>query len=249
MKLTDVEAHYRALLLGADERLMPDASPVRQRVYRRLVRANLSGNIRRAVPITRKLIDDASLERLIVRFLDEVAPRTRLVRRIAVEWAEWLMTVAPSDLPHPAAAELAHWEVLEVEVSLASEWEGPGLSRVPADDAFVETHPSARLVAYWHPVHSLTQRSTMWPERSDEPIILLAWRAQERFLWQRLGGGTAKVLAEAAQGKQLGAAFTAVEAELAAGDRLDRPQVKASLVDLCRRGAIAGFSREHEPRT
>lgn len=245
MKLTDVEQAWRDLLLGEDGRLFADADPERQRVYRRLVRGNLFGTIRRAIPITRKILGEEAADALIARFLDEVGPKTRFVRQIATEWAEWLMT--QPELPHPATAELAHWEVLEVDVALAPDWEGPAFPRTPDEDGRIESHPSARLVAYRHPVHLLNLRdttSTSYPPVAgpgDEPFILLAWRAQERFLWQRLSAGTAKVLVETAQGKRLGEAFFAIEASLVPGDSLDRRRVRADLVDLVRRGALVGF--------
>lgn len=251
MKLTDVEKSWRDLVLATDARLLPnapeapDAPPVaRQRLYRRLVRNNLFGIIRRAIPITRKLLGDEGTDALIALFLDEVGPKTRFVRHIALEWAEWLM--ARPELPHPAAGELAHWEVLEVDVALAPDWEGPAHPRTPDDSARIESHPSARLVAYRHPVHGLTKTSEAYPPPAgpdDAPFILLAWRAQERFVWQRLEGGTAKVLVETAQGKRIAEALFSIEASLVPGDSLDRGRVKADLVDLVRRGALVGFPR------
>jgi hypothetical protein len=253
MRLVDVERGWRDLLLGREARLLPDTEAARQRVYRRLVRANLAGAVRRAVPITRKLLGDEALDALVERYLDEVGPRTRLVRHVAMEWAEWLLALAAepgAQLAHPALGELAHWEVLEVDVSLAADADPPEASvemlTTPADEARIETHPSARLAAYRHPVHTLTAADAAWPAPAgpaDEPFILLAWRAQERFVWRRLEGGTAKILVESAQGRTLGEGFAAVESALVAGDSLDRRRVKADLVDLCRRGALLGFSR------
>jgi hypothetical protein len=245
MKLHDVEESWRALLLGSEERLMPDVEPARQRVYRRLVRSNLMQNCRRAIPISRKLVGDDVVDGWIARFLDEQGPRTRLVRHIPSELAEWLLAQPVESLPHAAAAELVHWEVLEVEVALAPDHEGPGYPRVPTPSSRIETHPSARLAAYQHGVHALSSSSTHYPPRSPMPVILLAWRGGERFVWQRLMGGTAKVLVECAQGKTIGDAFVAVEQSLVDGDVLERPRVMADLVDLCRRGAIVGFPPAH----
>ncbi len=239
MKLDDAERGFRGLLLAPEEQLISGPDPVRQRLYRRLVRNNLFGAVRRAVPISRKLLSDDVVDALISRWLDEQGPSTRLVRQVAGEFAAWLM--AREDLPHAAAGELAHWEALEIDVGLAPEHEGASHPRAPAPASTVETHPSTRIVAYRHAVHRLTKSAHRYPEPSPEPIILLAWRASERFVWQRLEGGTAKVLVQTAEGATLGDAFAAVEASLAPGDTLDRPRVNAALVDLCRRGAVVGF--------
>jgi hypothetical protein len=100
------------------------------------------------------------------------------------------------------------------------------------------------MAAYRAPVHRLTTTSTTWPSSSTaaQPVILLAWRAAERFTWRELDGGTAKVLVESAAGATLGEAFARIEAALQPGDTLDRARVNASLVDLCRRGALLGFT-------
>jgi hypothetical protein len=241
MKLLEAESALHDLTMSRDEKLFEGAEPKRQRLYRRLVRGNLFTAVKRAIPITRKILGEDAVDAMVARFLDEVGPRTRLVRMVASEFASWLM--AQPELPHAATAELAHWEALEIEVGMAAEYDGPSASRIPADDARVETHPSARLAAYRHRVHAMTTSDTAYPDAESEPTILLAWRQSERFYWQTLEGSIAKTLVECAEGKTLGDAFHAIEANLAAGDVFDRARVKAQLVDLCRRGALVGFPR------
>ncbi|HEY4221679.1 MAG TPA: putative DNA-binding domain-containing protein [Myxococcota bacterium] len=239
MSLVDVEKGLRALLLDRDEHLMEGPPPDRQRLYRRLVRSNLFSAVRRAIPITRKILGEDGADALIAQFLDEVGPKTRLVRNVAGEFAEWLMQ--KPDLPHPACGELAHWEVVEIDVGLAPDYDGPAYPRTPTPSSTIETHPSARLAAYRHRVHALTMAATAYPEAESEPTILLAWRSGERFFWQTLEGGVAKVLVECAQGSSLSDAFASVTAALAEGDTFDSARVNAHLVDLCRRGALVGF--------
>ena len=242
MKLAELEHGLRALLLAQDEVLIEGADPARQRVYRRLVRGNLMSAMRRGVPILRKLAGHDVVDALIARYLHEVAPRTRLVRFLPIEFASWLLSLPPAQLPHPAAGELAHWEALEIEVVMAPDVELTAqLSRAPLDACSIHMHPSTRLCAYRHPVHVLTSSSIQWPAQSAEPALLLAWRAAERFTAHALDGATAKVLVETASGAAIGEAFARIEASLGAGDVLDRALVRASLVDLQRRGAIVGF--------
>lgn len=241
MNVEEYERRLRDLTMGAEERLFEGVEPMCQRLYRRLVRANLFGAVRRALPITRRLLGDESTDRLIASFLDlGPGPQTRALRRVALEVGEWLMT-QPQLVPSGAVAELVHWEALEVEVALAPEYDGPALSREPGDDAELEAHPSARLAAYRHPVHRLTRESAGYPAASEEPAILLAWRVDERVTWRSLDGAVAKLLVEAANGATIARCFDAVEATLRPGEALDRRRVKAALVDLCRRGALVGF--------
>lgn len=246
MKLADVENDWRALLLAREPRLMDGADEARQRVYRRLVRGNLSGSIRRGVPILRKLAGEERVDALITRFLDEVGVKTRLVRFIPIEFGQWLMDHAAEipELPHPAAGELAHWEALEIDVIMAPDATlSSTFSLALTENARVEMHPSTRLAAYRHAVHAMTTSSTSWPDTSSEPFILLAWRSAEKMTWQQLDGGTAKTILETSQGATVGEALARVRAALVPGDSLDEARVRASLVDLCRRGAIIGFEK------
>jgi hypothetical protein len=233
--LRDVEKQWRSLVLGRDEALMPGIDPVRQRVYRRLVRNSLTGNIRRAIPHAIRIAGEAKIEELLVRFLDEVGPQTRIYRQVPSEFADWAMAQELG-----ALGELMHWEILEVDVILAPDTEQI-FSRTLTDGAVVITAPSARLAAYMHPVHQVNASTTTLPAASSEPVLLLAWRAGERYAWQRIDGAVAKTLVAAAEGKTSAEAFAAIEATTAPGDRLDRERTKATLVDLQRRGAIAGF--------
>lgn len=243
MSLVDLERAWRDLLLAKDAALMPGADEARQGVYRRLVRGNLTGSVKRGVPILRKMIGEPAVEALAARFLDEVGVKTRLVRFVPVEFAQWLMELPPQDLPHPAAGELAHWEALEIDVIMAPDADARPTSTL-TDDKHVDMHPSARLAAYRHAVHAMTTSSTQWPTSpaaTSEPYILLAWRHGERFTWTQLDGGTAKVLVESSGGATIGDAIARVRAALVEGDALDVPRVRAALVDLQRRGAIAAF--------
>lgn len=244
MSLVDVERAWRKLLLAKDATLMPGADEARQRVYRRLVRGNLTGSVKRGVPILRKMIGEIAVEALAARFLDEVGVKTRLVRFVPVEFAQWLTELPAQDLPHPAAGELAHWEALEIEVIMAPDADARPTSML-TDETHVDMHPSARLAAYRHAVHAMTTASTQWPASpsaaTSEPYILLAWRHGERFTWAQLDGGTAKVLVETSGGATVGEAIGRVRAALVAGDALDVPRVRAALIDLQRRGAVAAF--------
>lgn len=247
MTLAELEGRWRALLLGKEEALMDGADVVRQRVYRRLVRGNLSSAIRRGIPIMRRLAGEDALDALIARFLDEAAPQTRLARFLPIEFAAWVLALPAAEMPHASAGELAQWETLEIDVIMApdeplSASTSTENCRDPLDSARIEMHPSARLAAYRYPVHTLTSSSTQWPTLSLDPSLVLAWRYGERFIWQGLDGGTAKLLVEATSGVTIGAALATIEKTLTPGDQLDRPRVRASLVDLQRRRAIVAFA-------
>ena len=83
MRLLDAERSLRSLTLAHDEKLIEGVDAKRQRLYRRLVRGNLFGVVRRAIPITRKLLGEETVDAMIARFLDERGPSTRIVRQVA----------------------------------------------------------------------------------------------------------------------------------------------------------------------
>ena len=94
--LDDVERGWRNLLLAREPTLMSGADEARQRVYRRLIRNNLSGSIKRGIPILRRVAGEERVDVLITRFLDEVAPKTRLVRYVPPS-GELQLTLPPGE--------------------------------------------------------------------------------------------------------------------------------------------------------
>lgn len=241
--LADLERDLRSLLFSAEPGepgALAGVEPERRAVYRRIVRNNLFRTIRNTCPIARKLLGEQSFDRLVARFLDERPPTTRLYRELPLAFAAWLSSIdaAPH---HPALPELVHFETVEVEVQQAPNPSGAPRAGLPDDDAGIEADPSARLLAYTHPVHLLARGAERFPSPTPEPTFLVAWRLEENMRWRQIPAVLAKVLALCGEGLSLGRALALLEEQHPG--QVDRGRVRSLLVDLKHRGALLGFPR------
>lgn len=236
-ELDALEGSVRALLFAKEPPPVPGLDEEIQGLYRRLVRTTLSNVVTNAVPRTKALLGDEGFEALLARWLEEAPPTTRILRRVPEGFAAFCQSLA--NPPHPALAELVHWEVLEIEVTHAPDPEGPARPIAPSEDAYVESHPSARLAVYLHPVFGLAKDATAWPLPSKEPSFLVAYRAAERFHWLAVPKLVAQVLLHTGEGITLGQAFAAIAEQ--SGEVVDRGFARSWLVNLQRRGALLGF--------
>lgn len=237
--LATLEEGVRALLFSREPRALGGLDEEAQALYRRLVRTTLSTVVKNAVPRAHALLGDEGMERLLARWLEEAPPTTRILRRVPEGFAAFCQSL--EDPPHPALPELVAWEVLEIEVTHAPDFEGAPPPSAPDDDGGVLAHPSARLAVYLHPVHGLAKRPTEWPRPSREPSFLVAYRAAERFHWVAVPKLVAQVLLHTGEGLTLGQALAALEEQ--AGAAVDRGLARSWLVNLQRRGALVGFPR------
>lgn len=241
-KLADIEHGLRALLLDDQPRYLEGVPRRPQDVYRRLVRNTLQGTMLNAAPIARGIFGDEVLLRFITRALQERPPTTRLLRDVPMEFASWLLALDEQGAlfpPHPAFAELVHWEAAEIDILHAPERSATTLALVPTDASTVELDPSARLLVYAHDVHRMKAGDAMPTAKRARPALLLAWRADERLKWRELDGVTARMIALAGGGLPVSAITTTLAAER--GSPVDPGFVRATLTTWQGRGAIAGF--------
>lgn len=239
--LEALEARIRGMVFGAEMYSIEGVSEEVQRLYRRLVRTNVFRAVQNACPIARGIRGEAAFDKLVARWLDERPPTTRFLRLVPLDFAEWLRGL--EDPPHAALPELVHYEAVEVEVLGAPDAEPEALPRRPDEGSFVKTHPSARLLAYAHPVHRLKRGATRFSEPASRPVLLVVWRADERMRWLEVPPVVAQTLMLCAEEQTLGEAFAHLEGQ---GAAVDRGLVRAYLSDLCHRGAIRGFCAEKE---
>jgi hypothetical protein len=251
--LRDVEAGFRALIMGNDDGM---ASAVvfagvpaeRQRVYRTLVRNSLRGSIRRSCPHAIRLAGDEAFDAVVDAFLAGCPIQTRLTRDIPGEFAAWLMARA-SQPPSPSSstsitssvafAELCHFEALEIDVTMSET--APHVPGALQAGSRVEMDPSTRLAIYRHPVQTVTSRSTSLPAAGAQPTVLLCFQRAEAFEVEVISPALGKVLLGSAEGPVSAAIAAVVEEGRAAGVVIDAGRLRGDLVGLHRRGAIAGF--------
>jgi hypothetical protein len=250
----DVARAWRALLLGDEPRFFsePAASLDRQQVYRTLVRRTLSGAVQRACPHAWRLTGDAVFSSLLERCWAEAPPSTRRMHELAGQFAAWSQDVPPHELPHPAFSELCHFEALELEVTMAKTAQDLptfGELVVDLDDVVVVVvDPSTRLCAYRHPVHRVTAATTDWPAASTAPTFLLCFQRDEAFVVDVVSPAVARLLVMSQDGVPVGLALRGLAATAASSNvAFDPERVRSDLVDLQRRGALAGFQPQARP--
>jgi hypothetical protein len=257
--LRDVEAGFRALIMGTDDGAVSGAAAggvfagvpaERQRVYRTLVRNSLRGSIRRSCPHAIRLAGDEAFDAVVDAFLAGCPIQTRLTRDIPGEFTAWLMARASSSPSSSAMAstsitssvafaELCHFEALEIDVTMSET--APHMPGALQADARVEMDPSARLAIYRHPVQTVTSRSTSLPVAGAQPTVLLCFQRAEAFEVEVISPALGKVLLGSAEGPVAEAIAAVVAEGRAAGVVIDAGRLRSELVGLHRRGAIAGF--------
>lgn len=243
--LASLERGVRSLLFSREPPGIEGLDTEAQALYRRLVRTTLSTVVKNAVPKTHALLSDEGMDKLLARWLEEAPPTTRILRRVPEGFAAFCQSL--EDPPHPALPELVAWEVLEIEVTHAPDFEGALPPATPDENATVLAHPSARLAVYLHPVQNLKKEPTEWPRPSKAPSFLVAYRAAERCHWVRVPKLVAQVLLHTGEGLALGQAFAVLDEQM--GAAVDRGLVRSWLVNLQRRGALVGFPRASEEAT
>ena len=162
-------------------------------LYRRLVRGNFRSAIRRALPVSERMLGRDALDSLIDTFLEAGPGQVRALWQVPAAFSSWCASHLPHNLP-PALAELIHFESVELEILYAPDGEPAASTRPPVPHARIEADASARLLAYRFPVHRLAKNATDFPSCSASPHFLIAWRVAEKMEWQEISAALAKVL-------------------------------------------------------
>jgi hypothetical protein len=200
--------------------------------YRELVRASLWDPVDAVFPMARALVGGAAWPACREAFLAAGSVRSRHYRDIPVAFVEWLAATGWGAKAWPALLSLAHYELVEVLVSLAPDPGAiPGLASEPSADRTLRLHPAAHLLTYPFAVHRATVER---PRPAPGPTHLLAYRdSQDAYRLLELTAATSALLARAQQ-EPLGSALRALGiTDSAAGFDL--------ITGLCERGAILGF--------
>jgi hypothetical protein len=123
-------------------------------VYREMVRERLLGEIRTALPRSRKLLGDAALLDAFTGHLERDPPRTRYFREIVLGFVNSALPILQADPRIPRVAldmlryESALWEVRDLESQMASACVEFAFDRVPV------VCPALRLLTVSHAVHA-----------------------------------------------------------------------------------------------
>ncbi|MGE6333946.1 DNA-binding domain-containing protein [Stenotrophomonas sp. NPDC077659] len=91
-----------------------DLDPRRVAVYQRLLFNNLLGLLGNGFPVCVRLLGEPAWTALVRQYFASHHARTPLFTGVAAEFVQWLQ--AQPTLPHPALAELAHYEWVETDL-------------------------------------------------------------------------------------------------------------------------------------
>lgn len=116
------QARLTAHLRDPEQEAGPDGVEDRRlKVYRELVYNNVQGFWRQGFPVLRSLLDDDRWHAMVRRFLREHRSQSPFFHDISREAVSWLQQLPVAERPLPFIAELAHYEWVELALSIASD--------------------------------------------------------------------------------------------------------------------------------
>ena len=150
----------------------------RLNIYQDLFFNNILGFLSSGFPVLQSLYTDAAWRQLARRFMAEHQCRSPYFIDISLEFVEYLSAAyQPDDNDPPFLKELAHYEWLELSVSIRQfngsfePWDGH------AEINKLQFSPLATLVSYPYPVHQISPQ--FQPQAAGETVYLVVYRNTE----------------------------------------------------------------------
>ncbi len=218
--------------------------PARLLVYRDMVHSRLRRVIRDWLPRTLRRVSKSSFRITFAAFMEARAPRTRYLRCVPAEFAEF---AAPRWQGDPEApdyiVDLMHHEILLEDLRFAPLGGEPMTGNPMALDRPMRVDSSAQVVRYAFAVHELPQDpdDDTAPARRDTRLLAYRDRASHRVRLLDLTDRAAAVVERLIAGEPVQAALTGACAQL--GQALDDEFLAAMvpfLADLEDREVLLG---------
>ena len=130
-----------------------ELDPRRVAVYRRLLFNNLLGLLTTGFPVCVHLLGEPAWSALVRHYFASHPARTPLFTEVAAEFVQWLQ--AQPTLPHPALAELAHYEWVETALYQHAAEPLPAATGIDPLQVPLQRSPLAWPLLYRWPVHRL----------------------------------------------------------------------------------------------
>jgi len=139
---------FAAHLRDPDHHPAPEGiEPRRVRVYRDLIYNNVRAFMHKGFPVLVKVLGATRFDSLVRTWLAEHRAATPLFPRMPGEFVSWLQGTPTHSVEFPPwLCELAHYEWVELELSLAEDAHLPKGERL-------QVSPLARVLSYEWPVH------------------------------------------------------------------------------------------------
>jgi len=172
----------------------PGIEPRRLEIYRDLVYNNIEGFIRGTFPVLHNLYEASDWHDLVRRFIDRHRCHTPYFLEISQEFLRFLAEAHQArPVDPPFLVELAHYEWVELALSVAEEELPPtdgGLDPLTAKPLL---SPLAWLLAYHYPVHRIG--ATFRPSEPGAPVYLVVYRDRgDEVRFMALNAASARLL-------------------------------------------------------
>ncbi len=179
----------------------PDAVPApvgieprRLKIYQDLIYNNIEGFISNGFPVLRSLYSDGAWHTLVRRFIDGHRCHTPYFLEISQEFLRFLLERhQPGPEDPPFIAELAHYEWVELALSVAEESLPAATKDRDPLRAVVRLSPLAWVLAYRFPVHRIGP--DFRPLEPGEPVYLVVYRDRgDQVRFMALNAASARLL-------------------------------------------------------
>lgn len=177
------QTQYRFAAYIRDPEHQPAPANIENRrmaIYRDLFFNNINGTLENAFPVIHSLYADEQWSSMVRDFMIKHQCKTPLFVEIAREFISYLENERRSDNDPPFLQELAHYEWVELALSVA---EPEFRLTLPVEDEDLlalplSLSPLAWLLVYQYPVHQIS-RETQPQQPADTPVCLLVQRNQD----------------------------------------------------------------------
>jgi hypothetical protein len=172
----------------------------RLRVYRELFYNNVEGFLANAFPVIRQLLAEAEWHALVRAFYAGHQCRDPLFNGIAEEFVRYLQEErgAPPGDP-PFLPELAHYEWVELALSIAEDEPRPALGDGDLLAAPPYVSPLAWTLGYDYPVHRIGPQFQPTEPGSEATWLVVYRNRQDEVRFLEINAVTARLLALAAE--------------------------------------------------
>ncbi|QSX42091.1 HvfC family RiPP maturation protein [Shewanella cyperi] len=208
MSFISIQQQFIEAIKAPDMAVPTDVPEARMAVYRELFFNNVEGFVSSAFPVLKSLYTAGDWLQLVRLFFRKHDCQSPLFVDIAGEFLAFLQQeYQPTELDPPFMLELAHYEWLELVVSIAQtpDHEGPLTGDIGSAPLLLASH--AKVVQYHYEVQRI--RADFRPAApAAEPLFFCVYRdADDRVCFLRLNPLTAQALALLAErpGLDLGA--------------------------------------------
>lgn len=157
-----------------------DVKPERMQMYRSLFFNNVESFLSSNFPVLRKILDDSQWQQLAQDFFANHASSSPYFSEIPEEFITYLQKERESNTDdYPFMLELAHYEWVEMALSIAQEEPNKTKAKQINDlQQTISLSPLAWILAYHYPVHKISP-NYLPLQPSEQPCYLVVYRNNE----------------------------------------------------------------------